>query len=234
MPLLKSSNLPVAATVFSLKDIEAQAAAILEAAREKSLAIVTAGQADALALRRASHIQGLVEGRKQGLAEGTAEGKKTAHVQTLAEQGAAIKQLVETLAKAARELEASRAELLSQGLSEVIALACAIARRVTKRQGMLDPAVLAENLKEAMTLAVHAADVRIELHPTQLQKLEAELPNLRLSWPHLKHVQLSADPAVSPGGVRIKTLHGEVDGQLEAQLDRIAAELLPQNALESA
>jgi flagellar biosynthesis/type III secretory pathway protein FliH len=34
--------------------------------------------------------------------------------------------------------------------------------------------------------------------------------------------------------VRIKTLHGEVDGQLEAQLDRIAAELLPQNALESA
>jgi flagellar assembly protein FliH len=232
MPLLKSSHVPVAATVFSLKDIEAQAAAILESAREKAAAIVTAGQGEALTLRRAAHMQGLVEGRKQGMTEGTAEGKKAGHAEALAEHGAAIKQLVETLTKAARELEASRDELLAQGLQEVVALSCAIARRVTKRQGLLDPAVLAENLKEAMTLAVHAAEVRIELNPAQVQRLEAELPGLRVSWPQLKHVQISPDPAISPGGVRIKTLHGEVDGQLDAQLDRIASELLPQAALE--
>jgi flagellar assembly protein FliH len=177
-------------------------------------------------------MQGLVEGRKQGMTEGTAEGKKAGHAEALAEHGAAIKQLVETLTKAARELEASRDELLAQGLQEVVALSCAIARRVTKRQGLLDPAVLAENLKEAMTLAVHAAEVRIELNPAQVQRLEAELPGLRVSWPQLKHVQISPDPAISPGGVRIKTLHGEVDGQLDAQLDRIASELLPQAALE--
>jgi flagellar assembly protein FliH len=232
MPLLKSANVPAAAAVFSLKDIEAQAAAILEKAREKAAAIVTGGQADAMALRRASHIQGLVEGRKQGLTEGFEQGRKNGHDQAFAEQSAAMRQLVESLTKAAHELEASRDELLSQGLSEVIALACAIARRVTKRQGLLDPAVLTENLKEAMSLAVHAADVRIELHPSQMQNLEAELPNLRLSWPQLKHVQLSPEPAISPGGARIRTLHGQIDGELETQLDRIAAELMPQNAVE--
>jgi flagellar assembly protein FliH len=232
MPLLKSSHVPLATTSFSLKDIEAQAAAILDKAREKATAIVTAGQAEALTLRRAAHAQGLVEGRKQGLTEGTAEGKKTGHAEALAEHGAAIKQLVESLAKMTVELEASRDELLAQGLAEVIALACAIARRVTKRQGELDPAVLTENLKEAMTLAVHAADVRIALHPTQIQRLRAELPNLRMAWPQLKHIQLLPDPDIAPGGVRVKTLHGEVDAQLETQLDRIAAELMPQNAVE--
>jgi flagellar assembly protein FliH len=233
MPLVKASHVPLATTVYSLKDIESQAAALLKAAQEKAAQIVAAAQGESLKMRRAAHQQGLLEGRKQGHLEGLVEGKKTGHDQALAEHGPALRQLIETLNKAVLELDHSRDELLTQGVIEVTALTCAIARRVTKRQGIVDPAVLTENLKEAMALAVHASDVWIELHPSQLQKLEAELPNLRMHWPQLKHVELRADPAISPGGVRIKTLHGEIDGQLETQLDNVAAQLLPHVAAES-
>ena len=52
------------------------------------------------------------------------------------------------------ELEASRVDLEGQALTEVVQLAVAVARRVTKQQGAIDPAVLAGNLEEAMKLAM--------------------------------------------------------------------------------
>jgi flagellar assembly protein FliH len=112
-------------------------------------------------------------------------------------------------------------------LREVVALAVAIARRVTKRQGLVDPEVLTENLREAMKLVAHAADVRIAVHPQQKVVLESVLPQLRLSWPDLKHVELVEDSALSPGGCRIFTARGTVDADLDGQLDRVVNDLLP-------
>ncbi len=37
--------------------------------------------------------------------------------------------------------------------------------------------------------------------------------------------------AITPGGVRIFTIHGQIDGLLETQLDRLAAELIPDAAV---
>jgi flagellar biosynthesis/type III secretory pathway protein FliH len=51
-----------------------------------------------------------------------------------------------------------------------------------------------------------------------------------MNWPSLKHVELIDDPAVAPGGCRILTRHGEVDAEIEGQLDRVIAELLPGDA----
>jgi flagellar biosynthesis/type III secretory pathway protein FliH len=49
-----------------------------------------------------------------------------------------------------------------------------------------------------------------------------------MSWPALKHVELMDDPSLSPGGCRILTGGGVIDAELNAQVDRIAAELLPE------
>ena len=97
----------------------------------------------------------------------------------------------------------------------------------TKRQAQLDPSVLTENLKEAMKLAVHCADVRFVINPAQRETLNREMPNLQLNWPNVKHVELTDDPAVAAGGVRIFTRHGELDAQIDVQLDRVVADLMP-------
>src|SRR5205814_400213 len=99
--------------------------------------------------------------------------------------------------------------------------------RVSKRLGEIDPNVLSVNLSEAMKLVVHACDVRIAIHPKQRETFLAALPQLKLQWPALEHVELIEDLTVSPGGCRILTRGGEVDANLDRQIDRIAADLLP-------
>jgi flagellar biosynthesis/type III secretory pathway protein FliH len=43
----------------------------------------------------------------------------------------------------------------------------------------------------------------------------------------MKHVELIADGTLAPGGCRIFSGGGQIDGDLDLQLNRIAQELLP-------
>lgn len=223
MALIKSQNAPLSLSPFSMKDIEAQAAAIIADARQKAEEI-----------SRDAYAAGLAQGRQDGLAQGLAEGKQAGHDQALAEHRERLGQLVQALATTSAELNSSRGHLEAQGLVEVIALAGGIARRVTKRQGQIDPQVLLANLAEAMKLAVSAADIRIALHPSQIQLLKTELPELVKTWPNLRHVELVEDDAIAPGGCRIFTLHGQVDADLNSQLDRVIDALSAKLPMKSA
>ena len=232
MGLIKSANVPAAAATFSMRDIENHAKAILLRARQQAEALLAEAQREAESLKAQAHAQGLTDGRRDGLAQGKQEGAKAGAAQALAEHKAQLTAAVNALVAASTQFNASRRDLEADGLKEVVALATAVARRVTKRQGLLDPEVLAGNLKEAMKLVAHAADVRIALHPSQRKVLEDTLPALRLTWPDLKHVELTDDPSIAPGGCRIFTARGQVDAELDGQLDRVVADLLPSAGTE--
>ena len=227
MPLIKSQQVPTSLAPFSLSSIESHAAAMVRAAKGKAEALLIAAQDEADALKKAAQAQGHAEGRAAGQAEGMEAGKKAGHAQALAEHREKMTAAISALSKAAQEFEASRGQLEALGLRSVIELAAAIARRVTKRQGMLDPAVLTENLQSAIKVVSHWADVRLAVNPKQLDTLKAELPNLRLTWPQLKHVELVPDEKLSPGGCRLTTANGAVDADLDGQLDRVIEHLLP-------
>jgi flagellar assembly protein FliH len=227
MGLIKSADVPLSVSAFSMVDVEAAAKQILRRARVKSDEIVTAAHEDAVRTREEAKKEGFAEGKMAGHAEGLAEGKKSGHAQALAENLAAMTKLVNSLTQAMGQLENERDQLQTNAINEVVKLACLIARKVTKRQGLFDTQVMFENLKEAMSLAVHASDVRIAVHPGQVETLRAELPHLRMAWPHLKHIRLIDDPSIAPGGAKVFTPHGEIDGDLDAQLERLAAQLLP-------
>jgi|SRR5687767_708493 len=227
MGLIKSEKAPAALTPFSMKDIENQARAILARAREQAEALLEAAQAEGETFKKAAREQGYVEGKKDGLAKGLEEGRMAGAQQALGDHRAQLTQVVKTLTQTAAELDASRRALEASGLTDVVKLSIAVARRVTKRQGLIDPGVLTENLAEAMKLVVRAADVRVALHPTQKQVLTDALPRLQMKWPALQHVELVEDPLLAPGGCRIYSNGGEVDADLDAQLDRVVADLLP-------
>jgi flagellar assembly protein FliH len=232
MGLIKSADVPLSVSVFSMQDVEAAAKQILQRARAKSDQILAGAQEDAQRLREEARQLGLVDGKRQGHVEGFEAGKKAGHAQSLAENSAAMTKLIESLTKAITQLDSERDQLQTNAVNEVVKLACLIARKVTKREGLLDTHVMFENLKEAMSLAVHASDVRIAVHPGQVETLRAELPHLRLAWPQLKHVRLIEDPYMSPGGAKVFTAHGEIDGDLDAQLDQLTAQLLPEDSGE--
>src|SRR5215208_5990454 len=171
MGLVKASAAPTGLTTFSMRDVEDQARALLVRARQTAEWLIAEAQREAVELKRASHIQGLAEGRREGLTRGTEEGRTAGQKQALDEGRAQLTQVVAGLAEAMTDLDASRAELEAAALEEVVALAIAVASRVTKRQGLLEPQVLTENLREAMKLVVHAGDVKVAINPAQRQAL---------------------------------------------------------------
>ena len=227
MALIKANHAPRSLQPFSMADVEAAAKRVLLRARQQAEQLLLDAQNEAEALKEQAKVEGLREGLEQGQAEGLRQGQEAGHAQALAEHREQFTQTIAALAAAAAELDAGRQRLEADGLREVVQLAAAIARRVTKRQGLIDEEVLAANVTEAMRLVIHAADVQIAVHPDQRATLEAALPRLRTEWPSLKHVELVDDAALSPGGCRLFARGGQVDASLDAQLDRVIAELLP-------
>jgi len=212
---------------FSMADVERTAKAILLRAQSQAEQLLAAAQTEAETLKEQATKQGLAEGRRDGTAQGLMQGKQAGHQQALTEFRAQFERALAAVTAAANSLEQGRNELEAAGLVEVVQLALAIARRVTKRQGMIDPQVLAANLGEAMKLAVKSADIRVAIHPSQRATLDAALPQLKLQWPNLNHVQVIEDDQLQLGGCRVFTQHGQISADLDEQLARIAGELLP-------
>jgi flagellar assembly protein FliH len=226
MPVIKSNLAPVSASPFSMTDIEGAARRILLRARQQAEQLLAAAQAEAEQMKMAAVEEGRAQGQQEGLVAGREAGRQEGHDEALAACREELGGLVTALSSAAGQIDASRRELQSAAVAEVADLAIAIAQRVIKCQAAIDPKVLTANLTEAMALVIQAADVRIFIHPDQMGVLERELPHLKLRWPNLKHVELVADDSLSPGGCRLGTAHGEVDADLEGQLDRVVGEMM--------
>lgn len=228
MPVIKAEQVPTSqVNAFSMADIEKHAKAIVIAAKVRAERFILAAQQEAEELKRTAHAQALVEGKKEGLAKGIEEGRKLGKDEALAEQRQQISGLISTLTQVTQELDAARLKLESDAQQAVVSLAIAIAERVTKRQGLLDPQVAQANVEEALRLVVHSTDVRIAIHPSQKAELAEVLPRIMAKWPNLKHVDLIADGTLEPGGCRVFSGGGQIDGDLQLQLDRIAHELVP-------
>ncbi len=227
MGLIKSANSPATVAAFSMRDIEAHAAGIIARAKQQAEQLLVMAETEAAQLREAARAAGHAEGFSAGQVKGMEEGRKTGHSQALAESKAAMEKLVKSLTGMLGELESQRQQLKDRAAMDVIALAIAIGRKVAKKAGETDATIAPANVNAALSMVVHASDVRVALHPSQRKTLEKELPALRLAWPKLSHIELVDDPTVLPGGCRVSTRGGQIDADLNAQLDRIAAELLP-------
>jgi flagellar assembly protein FliH len=227
MGLIKAEKTPPALGAFSFQDIEAQARSVLQMARKRAEQFLAAAQAEAQVIRREAHEKGLAEGRAKGEAAGLEAGRKAGSDAALAEHREKLSLLIGSLTLALKNVEASRADLESNALRDVVSLAAAIARRVTKRQGMIDAEVLSENVRGALSLVMHESDVRVALNPAQRDTLAAVLPKIKFQWPQFSHIELIEDATLAAGGCRVFTASGSIDGDLDAQLDRVIADVLP-------
>jgi flagellar assembly protein FliH len=226
MGLIKANKAPLTIQPFSLHDIELQAKAIIQHAQMQAEQLIELAVKEAAVAREEARRQGYTEGVQTGLAEG----RETGHKEALEEFRQSLSGLTEQLSKALDEIEFSRQRLETEALNEVVELSLSVARRVTKRQAIVEPAVLSSNLAETLKLVVHSTDVRIAVNPAQKKLIEEELPRIQLAWPNLGHIELIEDAKIAPGGCRVFNRDGQIDGDLNAQLDRITAELLPSEA----
>ncbi len=234
MPLIKAtSSLAANARPFSMADIEAYARKLLLKARQDADQLLAAAQAEAEQLKvqvtAQARIEGLAQGKKEGLAQGRAEGTKAGKAEAFDAEKTTIVELMETLKSTIASLEQVQNGAADRAEAEVLPLALTIARKVTKRMGALDPRVVEANAREAIRLVLSRHDVRVAIHPSQKQLMEEIAQRLQVDWPQLERVTVLEDANITPGGCRVTMAGGEIDAELDTQLDRLARELVPES-----
>jgi flagellar assembly protein FliH len=223
MGLIKSSKLPESVVRFSLPDIEHQARARLALAQEQAEQIIADANTRAAEIESIAREQGQVAGWRQGHTDGHDCGASAA----LDQHAARLREMIATFDAAAAALEEFRAQVEAAATRDAVQLALAIAARITKRQGAIDPAVLLENVKGALNLVGRSGVTRVAVHPSQRTALAEILPQLQLDAASLRHAEVVDDASILPGGCRVFTAHGHVDADLQTQLDRVTMKLLP-------
>jgi flagellar assembly protein FliH len=227
MPLIKASLAPTSARVFSMADIEKRAQALILRATQQAEQILAAAHAEAETIKERARSEGAAQGSLEGQNRGRAEGAKAGREDAMRQTAQALTSAVAALNSAAATIDSSRRALEATAVHDVLELALLLADRITKRRGQVDRSVAVANVTEAMRLVVEAAAVRIAVNPADRAILEEAMPALRLQLPRLQHVEVVSEASILPGGCRVFTSGGEIDATLDAQLARIAADLMP-------
>src|ERR1035437_8042680 len=108
MGLIKAENAPLSLEAFSLRDIEAQAQAILLRARKGAEMLLIEAQRESVILRKQAKSEGFTEGRREGLALGLTEGRTSGHQAGLDEAKERLHQVWTSLVSAMTQLDAAR------------------------------------------------------------------------------------------------------------------------------
>jgi flagellar assembly protein FliH len=233
MGLIKATDTKAtAAALFSLADIEQQARAILLRARAQADQILAEANRVADGLRSGAAAEGKAAGFAQGQKEGREQAIAAAKAQAITEQKAKIVESIGAFTHAAAKIDSQIRTIEQSAHGEVVKLALAIARRITRTLAANDVTIAEANVREAIRMATSKASVRIAIHPSQRLALSELMPQLKLQWPTMLHAELVDDPTLAAGGCRVFTHGGTIDADLNQQLDRIEAELMPSGKAE--
>lgn len=213
-------------TPFSFRDIESEAARIIEQARAEAERVLAAAREQAVRDARDVREQQRREGFAQGQAEGLAAAREEAARSALAAARKQLDSLAATLATAAEQVDRNKHNLLAQAETELIQLAMAIARRVCKTEAVRTSDTACQNARQVLEQAAGEHDPVLHVHPDELDTLRATLPQVAGHLEQIEHVEIVADESVERGGCVLHTREGTVDGTLDAQLDAVASALV--------
>jgi flagellar assembly protein FliH len=202
-----------AAVAFNLDDVTAHAERYLESVRAQGEAILAEARSQAVAILKAAEAQG-----RQAAIE---EGRKAAQ-HHVAEQ---LQTLMPALRKSISELVQARQDWLAHWEQRAVHVAAAIASRVIRRELSRHPQITAGLIREALELAAGNPHVRVLLNPDDHRALADQAARWAAELAPAATAEITADPAISPGGCRIETRFGAIDQQIETQLRRIEEEL---------
>jgi flagellar assembly protein FliH len=127
---------------------------------------------------------------------------------------------MQTLARAAEQLEAIQAEFARDRERDLHGLALAVARQMLQREVQLDPTLVVGWVRRALELLPLDTLIEVRMHPGDLAALgEAAKESLSPG----AHVQLTwvADAGLDPGGFVLETPQRVVDGRADVALRQL-------------
>jgi flagellar assembly protein FliH len=198
---------------FSFADMRGQAEDYLDTVRSEAAKIVQQAHRHAEKIRRDAE----VSGRKaaEAAAERVLDEKVAKRMATLIP---ALQQLV-------TQINDAKGALQDHWERSALKVSTAIAARIIRRELKSDPQITLDSIAEALRLAAGSAEITLRICPTDYENLGPQVERLAAVLCQLAPSQIVADETISAGGCRVETRFGEVDQQIEAQLQRIEEDL---------
>lgn len=213
---------------FNFEDLRDQAAQQLLQARAEATAILDQARKEAAQLKQTAIAEGQAQGKQEGLK--TAQTQIQQQATQLVEQRFAehLKTTLPALTQVAQQLAAERDGWLLRWEHMAVELGVAIAEKLLRTNLAIRPELAIPMITEALQLAAGQTQLRLRLHPGDLDRLGTHAADVVRSLTTCAQPELVADESITPGGCVIDTQHGEIDARLETMLERIASELLAQ------
>ena len=102
----------------------------------------------------------------------------------------------------------------------------AIAEKIVMKAIECDSAMVAENVKAALKLAAQGSDVVIKVNQQDLEYLNEMSGGSGEALGKYGSINIESDDEISPGGCRVCTEQGAIDGTIETQIRRISEQLV--------
>lgn len=148
--------------------------------------------------------------RQESFRQGEATGRQKAAAEAEA--------MVERMARSIEETAGLKGRLRRQAERDVVALALAMARRVLRRQIVMDEEALLGLVKAAFENVSLREVTEVRVHPQFVARLQGHLN--RIGAPEA--IRIQGDPGLEIGGVIVETGRGSLDASIDTQMDEIA------------
>ena len=209
----RSQRIGVHAGEFNFDDLSSRANAYLDRVRHEAAQVIARAREEAAQIRR--------EAEEQGRQEGMQAAEKLLRDRVQQQ----LTGFVPALEKAVDAVRLARQEWLNHWEQNVVRLAGGIAARVIRRELMQTPQIQLDWIREALELASGSNRLQLHLNPRDHELLGDQVQQLVTHMNKVAHTEVVADPHIAPGGCKVTTEAGEIDQQIEAQLNRITSEL---------
>ncbi len=229
MPVMKAKDFArvlESPIVLNMADIEKQASQLLTQASTKADQILAEARARAQKDGEQIRQQAAEKGKADGYQAGMAEGMKAGHDEALRQNSEKLADLTKRWNEYLDLLQQNIPTHIADIKQDLIRLAIAVATRVTKHEGKNNPDVAQANVAEALSLVSAGRRVTLQVHPQDVEHLEAYLPDLLAKLRSITEIELVGDDNVEPGGCTLQFGAGAIDATLDTQIARISEELL--------
>jgi len=215
--------------VFNFLDIAAEAKRIIAEAKRNRDKMIH----DAREQIDRSHSEAKVHGHKEGYEQGLAEGAKKGHAQALKEArenfAKSSGDALSVLKGAFEQYDQMKTKLLWHAEQASVDLVVKIAEKVIKRSVGKNGEITTDNLRAALELVTQTDNLIVKVNPSDMEHLKEMTNSDESVFGKYKNINIEPDKEVDSGGCRVLTENGEIDAQLDTQLNKIAEELVMTN-----
>jgi flagellar assembly protein FliH len=156
------------------------------------------------ALKAAAWTEGFQQGYDEGLKLAAQEQQDT----------------ITRLSALLHDVAADNEEMVRGLETQVVELALAVAEKVIAREATVDPQIVLNVVRSALSEIHDATELRIHVNPDDIPLLEQRWQEM-LPRSVAAHSELLADDLVQRGGVIVETRIGYVDSQLKTRINQV-------------